>query len=108
MLAIGRFTTIEEATRAVIAPWEYNLKDDAGDDLVAYLKAASKPKISKQKRTIIISSLQPTDAKAPASNHRIAERLLVPRRDEAELHARGESWEHRHPIQRSDTFEEAP
>ena len=55
VLAIGRFATIEEASRAAIVPWESILEDDARVGLVAYLKAASKPKVSKRKRTISIS-----------------------------------------------------
>ena len=46
---------MEDAQRATIIPWESILEDDARDDLVAYLKAASKPKVSKRKRTISIS-----------------------------------------------------
>ena len=55
VLAIGQFATIEEASRAAIVPWESILKDVARDGLIAYLKAASKPKVSKRKRTISIS-----------------------------------------------------
>ena len=35
--------------------WESSLEDNARDDLVTHLKEASKPKVSKQKRTISIS-----------------------------------------------------